>query len=369
MKILMLADPNSTHTFKWVTALSERGIQIFLFGLNSFDTKPYEHTNIKIYSLDLNKSIRFNSESSLSKIIYLKAVKQIKSLIKEIRPDILHAHYASSYGFLGALCNFKPYIVSVWGSDIQSFPQNSFIHRRILKFSLNRSSVVLATSNFLADQTKSFTKKNIQITPFGVDIHKFNSIRIRGPFNENDVVIGTVKSLEKNYGIDNLIKAFSIIRNKFKGLPLKLLIVGSGTEEKNLKKLAKETVGEADCVFAGFINYDIIQNYHNILDIPVFLSINESFGVSVLESMACCKPVIVSNTGGFREIVDDGKNGYFVSSDNFEETAIAIEKLIYDPELRRSFGENGREKIKAFYEWNKSADLMINVYKRTLDTE
>ena len=290
-------------------------------------------------------------------------LNKLKVYIKEIRPDILHAHYASSYGFLGALCNFKPYIISVWGSDVQSFPQNSFIHRRILRFSLNRSSIVLATSNSLADQTKNFTQKKIIVTPFGVDIYKFNSIRSKRPFNENDLVIGTVKSLEKNYGINNLIKAFSIVRNKFKDIPLKLLIVGTGSEEKNLKKLAKEMVVEDDCVFTGYINHNKIQDYHNMIDISVFLSDKEGFGVSILEAMACCKPVVVSNTGGLSEIVNDGQNGYFVSPNNPEEAANAIEKLVGDPELRIKFGVNGREKVKTHYNWDKSVDLMLDVYQ------
>ncbi len=366
MKILMLADPASTHTMKWVTSLSNRGIEIALFGMSSCDADLYKQFDVKVYSLNLNNRIKFESETSLSKLSYLKALKKIKCLINEFKPDILHSHYASSYGFLAALSKFKPSIVSVWGSDVLSFPYNSFIHRKILNYSLNRSSLVLATSEFLADQTRNFSQSNIQVTPFGVDIVKFDSIQIKKPFNDNDIVIGTIKSLEKTYGIDKLIEAFRIVKSRQKELPLKLFIVGNGSEENNLKKIANEKIGQNDYIFTGYINHDKIQDYHNMIDISVFLSNQESFGVSILEAMACCRPVVVSNTGGLREIVDEGRNGYFVTPNDPEDAANAIEKLILSPELRIKFGQNGREKVKAFYSWNNSVDLMLSIYKKTL---
>jgi L-malate glycosyltransferase len=353
---------------KWVHSLTESSFKVALFSFGKNKEKYLDVTlnKIPVFSLDLPNTLQQKNELSISKLRYLNAVKFIKKIISDFSPDIVHAHYASSYGFLGALSNFQPYVISVWGSDVLSFPYNSFIHRKILKFSLNHSSIVLATSEFLANQTKKFTQKEIHVTPFGVDVHKFNSIKIKRPFNGKDIVVGTIKSLEKTYGIDKLIEAFSIVKKRHQELPLKLFIVGSGSEENNLKELAKKMIDKNDCVFTGYINYDIIQDYHNMIDISVFLSNQESFGVSVLESMACCKPVIVSNTGGLREIVDNDQNGYFVSPNNPEEAANAIEQLIINPGLRIKLGTNGREKVKAFYNWNKSVDLMIKTYQHIL---
>lgn len=366
MKILILADPASTHTMKWVSALSERGIQIYLFGLNSFDTNLYSYPNINFYSLNLNNKIRFGNETSFSKLIYLKAINQIKKIIGEIHPNILHAHYATSYGLLGALSNFHPYVISIWGSDVLSFPNHSFFHKEILKFNLDKSSRILATSHYLASKTSNFTNKKIQITPFGVDINKFNSFYTNKHFKDGDIIIGTVKSLEKIYGIDTLIKSFSIVKKRNKNLPLKLLIVGSGSEENKLKSLAKELLEENDYLFSGYISHDIVSTYHNMIDISVFLSNQESFGVSVIEAMACRKPVVVTGVGGLKEIVDDGQNGFIVSPNKSEEAAKAIENLVLDLELRISFGKNGREKVKSYYDWNKCVDLMINIYKDIL---
>ncbi len=79
----------------------------------------------------------------------------------------------------------------------------------------------------------------------------------------------------------------------------------------------------------------------------------ESFGVSVLESSACEKPVVVSKVGGLPEVVKDGITGIIVEPHNIQATAVAIEKLVLDVNLRKQFGKQGREMVKGKYDWDK----------------
>ena len=119
--------------------------------------------------------------------------------------DILHAHYASSYGLLGALANFHPFILSIWGADIFSFPKKSFLHRYIFNFNLRVADKILSTSQIMAKEIKKYTNKEIIVTPFGIDINTFkpgNKVdKIKGEF---DFIIGTIKGLEEIYGIEYL---------------------------------------------------------------------------------------------------------------------------------------------------------------------
>ena len=367
MKIFLLSEANSPHTIKWVTSLANRDIQIILFSITESTTEFYKKFDNIIVETG---NIRFNEswiETRFSKLIYLKLVPLIKKLIEKHKPDILHAHYASSYGLLGALTNFHPLLISVWGSDVLTFPHTSFIHKKILQFILNKSSQVFATSHYLANKSTIFTYKPIIVIPFGVDLTKFNFIASKKLFNSADIVVGTIKSLEKTYGIDTLIKAFSLVKKINQELSLKLLIVGKGSEEKNLKALATELLNKEDYFFTGYIKPEIIREYHSSIDISVYLSNQESFGVSTLEAMASSKPVIVTNIGGLSEIVDHGENGFIVSPDNPEEAAIAIERLVRNPDLRIKLGKNGRDKIKSIYNWNMCVDTMIENYNEVLD--
>ena len=119
-------------------------------------------------------------------------------------------------------------------------------------------------------------------------------VRSRGlgdVYKRQSLVIGTIKTLEKRYGIEFLIRAFANIKRKNPN-KIKLLICGKGTLLDELKNLTVELGVQDDTIFTGYINHDQVQFYHNKLDIYVAPSLEESFGVAVLEASACNKPVV-----------------------------------------------------------------------------
>jgi L-malate glycosyltransferase len=360
MRILILADAQSSHTQKWVTGISEKGFDVHLFSLSNPPMNWY-NDNIKIYSLGLNDNIKFENENSINKLKYLKAITKIRKIIKLTNPDILHSHYASSYGFLGCMTNFHPFVLSIWGSDIESFPHKSFIHKTLIKHILNRADKIMATSSYLAEKVNEILKSNITIIPFGVDIEIFKPDDSIVKYH-NEIVIGTIKSLEDVYGIDVLIQAFSLVRNNIYGIPLKLLIVGGGSREMEIKKFASSLLNQEEYLFQGYVNHNFIPDYHNIIDIPVYLSRKESFGVSVIESMACGKPVIATDIGGLREVISDGVDGILVQPGNIVSAADAIEKLVLNSELRTYLGQNGKKKVHKYFNWEDNLNSMISIY-------
>ena len=365
MKILFLADPAATHTIKWVNSLAEKGLDIYLFGLSFYNRDLYDE-NVKISSLNTSLEIKNKPFGSYSKIIYLTALRSLKKIIREFKPDLIHSHFASSFGLIGALSKFHPFIISVWGTDIYNFPSRGFIHRKIIEYNLSKADKILSTSKVMAVQTRKFTDKEVEVTPFGVDINKFKPIRVNSIFNDGNLVIGTIKTLETKYGIEYLIKAFKLVKDKLRDMKLKLLIVGGGSLLDELKHLTKELKLEKDTIFTGFIVPDKIPGYHNMLDIFVSLSIedSESFGVAVIEASACEKPVVVSRVGGLPEVVENNVTGFIVEKENIKETAEAIMKLIEDKKLREKMGKTGRERVTKYFNWDKNVKQMIYIYKQ-----
>ena len=219
----------------------------------------------------------------------------------------------------------------------------------------------------MATETNRYTSKHISVTPFGIDLDIFKPEKVESICNENDVVIGIVKTLEKNYGIDYLIRAFKIVKERNKNIPLKLLIVGKGSEENALKGLASDLGLNGCVVFAGAIEYSEVPKYQNMIDIAVSLSEYEGFGVSTIEACACEKPVVVSNVGGLAEIVENNKSGLIVPPADPEATADALEKLILDKELRKRLGKKGREIVREKYFWDDNVKLMMDIYKKVVE--
>jgi glycosyltransferase involved in cell wall biosynthesis len=364
MRILILSDINSAHTQKWVNALADKGIVIGLFSLSIPANNLYkEKANIQVLSHTGFGAETFNSKSA-SKISYLKIIPQLKKVIKDFQPDVVHAHYATSYGLLGALSGFKPYFVSAWGSDVMDFPNRSFLHKRLLQYVFKRATVTLATSNAIVHAIEKVSKTDCKVISFGIDLNVFKPIDVKKIVAENTIVIGTIKSLAPIYGIDILIRAFKKVVDAKPEIKLKLLIVGGGVGEQEYKGLVKQLNIQEHVVFTGKVEYNKVVEYHNMIDIFVNVSRNESFGVSVLEASACKKPVIVSNVGGLPEVVDPEKTGIIVPPVDIEATANALIRLVENETLRNEMGQNGRDKVNKEYNWDRNIEQMIDVYKQ-----
>jgi len=361
MKILLLADAVSSHTFKWAAALKERGEDVAVFCLT-----PPEECDYGKYGIRIHCPARFGNSiyrtSVIRKTEFLKVLPALKKVLREEVPDILHAHYASSYGLLGALSGFHPFLVSVWGYDVFEFPGKSIFTRAILRFNLKRADRILSTSHFMAQHAGKYTRRRIDVIPFGIDTGIFR----KDPEKKHGkaLVIGTIKTLEPKYGIDGLIRAFEILVRKHPDLNLSLMIVGGGSMEGELRGLTSSLgIGER-VTFTGRIPYPEIPPFYRKLDIYAALSVSdsESFGVAVLEASATELPVVVSDKGGLPEVVDDGVTGFVVPAEDSERAAEALEKLVLSEDLRNRMGAGGRERVRELYEWSACVDKMIKIY-------
>lgn len=363
MKILIAANPDSTHTRKWVQALHARGSEVVLFSLTQFDVAFYEGmAGVRWYCMKDASSLA-KRENKFRKLSYLSSVGKLKKILKAEQPDILHAHYASSYGFVAALSGFHPLIVSVWGSDIFEFPRGSMIARHMIRYTLKKADTVLSTSNVMAEETRKYTSKPIQITPFGIDTKVFDNNGARLFFSREDLIIGTIKTLEPVYGQETLLRSFAQLKNIFPALSLKLLIVGDGSLRKPLETLANELGISHELLFTGFVDHTHIVDYFSSIDIFAVPSLQESFGVSALEASACRLPVVASNVGGLPEVVQEGVTGFLTEPGNADLLTEALSKLIKDAPLRKSMGVKGRLFVKAVYEWDLCVEGMFMVYR------
>jgi glycosyltransferase involved in cell wall biosynthesis len=367
MKLFLLSDPDSIHIKRWLQALSKYDLEIFLFGLNQEDYTFYrQFPNVTVYGIDMISNLKNRVGSgTLEKIKYLRILKQLKQKIKTFQPDILHAHYASSYGLLGALSGFHPYIVSVWGSDVYDFPNVSFMHRSILKYNLKKADKIVSTSHIMAKETQKYTDKAIEITPFGVDVSLFKK---NGEYNFNEpFIIGNVKTLSPKYGIDILIKSFQKVLEKNPKRNIILKIIGGGEEKENLMRLCKHLNISDRVQFLGKIGNSLLPAYYNSFLVAVNPSVDnsESFGVVAVEAMACGCPVVASDADGFTEVIVNNETGIIVPKRDIEATAHAIQKFIDNSKLREEMGKKGRKRVEELYDWNKNVKTMIDIYHAT----
>ncbi|MBG9544700.1 glycosyl transferase family 1 [Cytobacillus firmus] len=355
MKVLILAPSRSIHTHKWALFYKNKGIDVKVVTFSDH----FSAENAKdIDTITLPKLLP-------GKLSYISSVFALKKVLKSFQPDILHAHYVSSYGFVGALANYKPFYVSVWGRDIFQFPQQGGVNRKIVEYTLSKADVICSTSHIMAKETNKYTDKKVYVTPFGVDMDKF---RPMPEFKtEGKVTFGTVKALSDKYGIGDLIKAFARIYKEKSNS--ELLIVGDGPQRAEYEQLTRDLGIDHVTEFTGRVPNDKVPEYINKMDVFGVPSTedSESFGVAAVESMACGVPAVVSNVGGLPEVVLEGKTGFVVPKENPEELAKAMLHLADNKEKSIEMGHAGIEHVKANYNWTDNANGMLDLYEQTLN--
>lgn len=374
MKILIVADGGNIHTKRWAAALADAGVETVLFSLTPAETGFYSGKGVILHVFDLFSYKQGGKKPFLKAIArHSKAVRELKRLIKKEKPDIVHAHYATSYGLVAALAGFHPLIISVWGSDVYEFPKQSKINGLAVKFTLGKADRVLSTSMAMAKETKKYYGGDIGITPFGVDTELFSPDRNSGPESANRhpscFTFGTVKTLSRRYGIDILLRAFAEAKRRLQDTAggsqarLKLIIAGRGKDESELKSLASELGIAEDTVFTGAVPHEKVPEIYSHIDAAVFLSREESFGVAAVEAMACGCPVIASDAEGFKEILEDGA-GIIVRKENWQEAAEAMVSIASDGEMRKRLAAAGRKRVEERYDWHSNVATMLGEYRK-----
>ena len=353
-KILFISNGNSIHTIKWVKAIQKK------YKVLLFDWRPI---NRDIYNNLDNVVIVQPKNYNANKIIfisYLKAFFSINEISKKNSPDLIHAHYATSYGLLGVKAKASCLITSVWGSDITEFPYKSWFHKKLTKYILNSSNHIFVTSNYLAKKVKNICGKDSLITPFGVEVKEKMEINEESPF----ISFGTAKNITNFSGIDLCLKSFAKLKKMNPNKKITFEIAGDGPFMNRLESIIDELGIKKDVNFYGHIDHKKINSFMNKIDIYINLPAIESFGVAVIEASASRLPVIVSNVGGLPEIVEDGKTGFIVDRENQPQIINAMNLLLNNKKQVAIMGSNGLKLVKEKYNWNDSVKLMISYYKK-----
>lgn len=365
MKVLLLSDTYSEHTEKWALGLAGRGIEIGIFSFNKASYPWYEKKQNITLLFEPEKSI--DAENFFTKVCYLKYIPALKRAIRFFKPDLLHAHYASSYGLVGALSGFHPFVLSVWGSDVYDFPNGSALQKKLLIYNLKKADRIMSTSRIMKEETAKYTGKPVVVTPFGVNTSVFSPAEISN--KKKDVIyIGTIKPIEEKYGIIHIIEAAKILVNRHKNKHFKFMLIGPGHNLEHYQQLIDTAGLKINFEITGRVPFEKISEYHNLLDIFLNVSVDdsESFGVAAVEAMACEKPVIVTDVGGLKEVVGNGEFGLVIPRKDSGALAAAIEQVIGDPGRFTAFGKKARQHVIANYDWENNLDLMVREYQQLI---
>lgn len=358
MKVLFLSDAASPHTRKWLSGLKNRGLDVTLFSLTPNDDDFYKKLNIPLTALSHNAG----TNRIVHKLLYFRSLPVIRKMARAFSPDIVHAHYASSYGLLGSLTVKGAYCISVWGSDVYAFPKGGWIYRYLLGFSLNRADLLFSTSNNMALETFKYTKNRIEVIPFGIDLTAF-SMKERILKKEEPIRFASAKSLVPIYNVSIVVSAFRKLQALHPTTKMELHIAGDGPEKKKCEQLAGEEL-DRTVFFEGRIIPEKMPDFYRSKHVLVNIPETESFGVSILEASASGLAVIATRAGGIPEVLNHNQTGLLLDHIDEDKVTEAMDYFVADTERIRQFGLNGRAYVEENYDFEACLDKQIEQYQK-----
>ena len=280
----------------------------------------------------------------------LNAKKALEELLEKEDIDIIHGHYLFPAGAaaveVGNKHGIKTY-VTAHGSDMFEVYKKQPLMRPTIKKVLRSADVVFAVSNALRHEIIATGVNGIsdktKLSWNSVDIDKFSNKSndsFKKEYNLSDKpIVLFVGNLIKRKNVDSLLEAKKIANSDYY-----LVVVGDGPLFKKLKKKVEDE-NIRDVIFTG--SRDDVENIIPSCDLLVLPSFSESFGLVLIEALACGKPVIGSDVGGITEIITDDV-GLLVDPNKIPSIARAIDNLVNDEDLRHILALNSRNRALDF---------------------
>lgn len=182
---------------------------------------------------------------------------------------------------------------------------------------------------------------------------------------ENAFVLGFCGRICNDKGIPELVSAFEMFKERHPEMKAKLLLVGVFDSRDSVSDSVHEAMdSDSDIVLTGMIEKHNLPYYYSVMDVYMFPSHREGFGMSPLEASAMEKPALVSNVVGCANTIIEGRTGFYLPLDS-EGICEAMEKMT-DAPLRSALGKNGRQWVLANYDFSILWPQVIDLYKKIL---
>lgn len=314
--------------------------------------------NINIYKLPITKK---NIHYWRTQEIISYSTKARSFINKnEARYNLTHAFFGLPCGAV-AFINRKhiPYIVSLRGSDVPGFNDrfknfNIFLNPVIRRIWRNARAVVANSAGLRDLANRIDPRLPINLIYNGIDSSEFT---IRSERDDGRFVILSVARLIQRKGLGDLIRSLPEVIKEYPEILVR--VIGEGNLCHELRSLA-QNLGVIDHIeFLGYIPHEYLPSYYASSDLFVLPSLNEGMSNSVLEAMAAGLPIIVTDTGGTKELIHD--NGLVIPAGRPDAIAAAIRRYINNPSIRQAHGRQSRA-LSESMDWNGIADQYLMLY-------
>lgn len=303
----------------------------------------------------------------------LALAAKMAEVIDREKLDILHVHYAMPHAISAILAkdiatHDVKIITTLHGTDITVLGMDKTF-KTMIKYGIEKSDKVTAVSNDLAKQTVEVLEvdKEIDVIYNFINEDEYHKkdrdfLKKRYNISDDEKVIIHISNFRKVKRVEDVIKTFSSIQKTTKA---KLILVGDGPESPTAFDLVEKLNIQDDVMFLG--RQKNISDLLSISDLLLLMSEQESFGLVILEAMACEVPSIATNVGGIPEVITHGENGYLVELGDTDRAAELAITLLNDSEKLNEISMQAYKRSKKIFHSKTIVKQYMDLYKSVLN--
>lgn len=376
------------HVETLTRTLFEDGIDVTIISTSNPSGIEYEEKQgVKIYYLRNTKPGKY------SKGWWINSVSAFRKIHEKEKFDVVHSQSAGAYYFLRKKLNVEynlPVVASLHGTSIDEIKtklrlgldlrskvgliKNIFSYFFRDGFFLSKCNAIIATSDRQIEVIQKYypvKRDNIHLVYNGIEEELFkaqaanNELQQKLNLGQAEKVILCVARLKKEKGIQNILSVFPDILKEFP--KTRLLVIGDGEYRHELENMSMNLGIKQNVLFLGKMSYESLSQYFNLCDIFINSTVRENgYDLTILQGMACGKPVVVSDIGSVFSVIEHGKNGFIYPRNNIKELRKIVMNLLRDEAVRSSVGSNARKTVEDKFSLTKMAEKTVEVYNSLL---
>jgi glycosyltransferase involved in cell wall biosynthesis len=357
MKIIYFSKNYTPHDYRFLFSLSQTKHEIYFLQLEP----TLRQTEDRPVPKNVQQILWAGGRSEFRWRDVPKYVLSLRKVIREIKPDLIHAGPIQNCAFLVVLSGFRRLLTMSWGYDLVMEADKNAWMRWVTRYTLKRSAYFTSDANVTHEKAIAFgaDPEKTVIFPWGTDIQHFTPKTFKRS-NVRTFTILCSRTWEAIYGVDVLAKAF--VKAAAVDPNVNLILLGGGSLGGRIRQILLNG-GVMDRVhFGGQVGQRDLPRWYHMADVYISPSHVDGSSVTLMEAMASGLPCLVSDIPGNKEWIEDAVNGWTFRDGDVDDLA---EKIVFAIKSRKSFkkiGEAARSTAEQKGDWKKNFGKLLETY-------
>jgi glycosyltransferase involved in cell wall biosynthesis len=356
LRLAYLSIGRHIHTERWLGWFARRGHEVHLLTV-----QPGPIAGVMVHDI--------RTAHGPKPLRYALSLLKVRRILRRVRPDLLHTHFLTGYGYWGALSGFRPFVLTVWGDDVYVTPHQSPLKHWLARRALRTADWITGDSRDILEACVALgaAREKCELVQWGVDFSRFNPLvagdRVRarlGIPEGSPIVLSTRSFTQPYYNIDVVVETAVRVRERFPAVHY--ILAGNEGDDSRFREIARRA-GAGDWIhWVGRIPHEELPAWLNASTVFVTVPSVDATAVSLLEAMACRCAIVATALPSALEWIVDGETGLAVPPRDPDALVAAIGRFLSDSALRSRVGQAAEREVRARADHDRNMARAEEIY-------